>query len=283
MRSLVPRAAPARRVIRRADVARQHEWRTEPARGTADTRVIASLRAARLCSASSHRRSNAACAARCPSICCPTWSRYIWTARLRSSPSLMAACASSSDSHPRARAARMVAFGDAALTFSSADEHLLTSFPNRFVGIDQPQDGAIALHQRALAFAGKLVQRRERSAPLRRAAGLAFPFHALAANLVDESSMRRYASRRYRHRTELSFPLRTPPDRRRSPEGNSSRGSIAISMSLCWRASPRAHEPNNHTSASCSPSASSTMRRNSSIACLRVGFTAVLVQSDRSC
>src|SRR6266446_1139652 len=46
-------------------------------------------------------------------------------------------------------------------------------------------------------------------------------------------------------------------------------------MSLCWKASPRAHEPNNHTSASCSPSAASTIRRNSSIARIRVAITAV--------
>src|SRR5437867_760280 len=46
-------------------------------------------------------------------------------------------------------------------------------------------------------------------------------------------------------------------------------------MSLCCKASPRAHEPNNHTSASCSPSVASTIRRNSSIARFRVAFTAV--------
>src|SRR5690348_12120140 len=47
-------------------------------------------------------------------------------------------------------------------------------------------------------------------------------------------------------------------------------------MSLCWKTSPRAHEPNNHTSASRSPSAASTMRRKSSIERSRVGFTVVL-------
>jgi len=44
-------------------------------------------------------------------------------------------------------------------------------------------------------------------------------------------------------------------------------------MSLCCRGSSRAQEPNSHTAASCSPSASSTMRRNSSIARSRVAFT----------
>src|SRR5271163_517567 len=48
-------------------------------------------------------------------------------------------------------------------------------------------------------------------------------------------------------------------------------------MSLCCKASPRAHEPNNHTSASCSPSASSTIRRNSSMARRRVGFILIVV------
>ena len=41
-------------------------------------------------------------------------------------------------------------------------EHLLTGFPNRFVRIDQAQDSAVALHQRALALPGKLVQRSKR-------------------------------------------------------------------------------------------------------------------------
>jgi hypothetical protein len=38
---------------------------------------------------------------------------------------------------------------------------------------------------------------------------------------------------------------------------------------------------NSHTAASCSPSASSTMRRNSSIACLRVEFTALLARNPQ--
>src|ERR1700687_4735075 len=45
-----------------------------------------------------------------------------------------------------------------------------------------------------------------------------------------------------------------------------------MSMSLCWRTSPRAQEPKSHTAASCLPSASSTMRRNSPIAQSRVEF-----------
>src|SRR5260370_41910278 len=56
---------------------------------------------------------------------------------------------------------------------------------------------------------------------------------------------------------------------------------MAMSLSLGWRAAPRANEPNNHTSASCSPNAASTIRRNPSIARLRGAFTAVLAQSDR--
>jgi hypothetical protein len=35
----------------------------------------------------------------------------------------------------------------------------------------------------------------------------------------------------------------------------SSASSKRISMSLCWRTPPRAHDPNSHTAASCSPNA----------------------------
>jgi hypothetical protein len=76
-------------------------------------------RPATCCRVASRRCSMSAGAAECSAICCPTSSRYMWTARLRSAPSLIAAAASSSDSQPRERAARMVAFGEAALTFSS--------------------------------------------------------------------------------------------------------------------------------------------------------------------
>ena len=65
-------------------------------------------------------------------------------------------------------------------------EHLLTCFPNRFVRINQPQHCAVAFHQRALALPGKLIQSWRARLLLRRAAGLAFPFHTLVANLVDE-------------------------------------------------------------------------------------------------
>jgi hypothetical protein len=56
----------------------------------------------------------------------------------------------------------MVAFGDAALTFSSAASTLLTGFPNRFVRTDHPEHCAVALHQRAFALPGKLIQRGKR-------------------------------------------------------------------------------------------------------------------------
>src|ERR1700746_4205942 len=48
---------------------------------------------------------------------------------------------------------------------------------------------------------------------------------------------------------------------------------MAMSMSLCCRASPRAQDPNSQTAALCSPSALSTIWRNSSIACSRTVFT----------
>ncbi len=71
----------------------------------------------------------------------------MWTARLRSRPTLMAACASSSDSQPSRRAARMVAFGDGNLDALALGEQLLARFPDRLEGVDQPQDRAVALDQ----------------------------------------------------------------------------------------------------------------------------------------
>src|SRR5438270_1860626 len=66
----------------------------------------------------------------------------------------------------------------------------------------------------------------------------------------------------------------------KNPAGRLSLGRIAMSMSLCCRASPRAQDPNSHTAASCSPRALSTIRRNFSTACSRTAFT---MRSRSSC
>ncbi len=214
------------------------------------------------------------------SISAPISPRYIWTARLRSSPISIAAPASSSDSQPRApgRANRGVwRSGDDVL---SAAEHLLRSLS---IPLRKCRSAAgprcRAPTASASLFPVSLVQRHKRSLCLCKPA--IYPStHPFAANLVDQD---RSGIAQVDHihvvgdRALLDVSARSD----KNPEGNSSRGSIAMSMSLCCKASPRAHDPNNHTSASCSPSAVSTIRRNSSIARPRVGFTTIASRNTR--
>ena len=88
----------------------------------------------------------------------PISPRYMWTARLRSRPSKMAACASSSDSQLSRRAARIVAVGRRGFDCFALASKLLAGLPHRLERIDQPQDRAVAFDERPPGARNDLVQ-----------------------------------------------------------------------------------------------------------------------------